>query len=1156
MNRASRAFSSNWLLSLPIALLGACGGGGGSSSAHQNNDLVIADVSVTPFAVWELNRPIDISFNKEIDFDTVNFNTIHLAATNGIPATGAFSLLPDGRTVRFQPSCPTLPDNSDAGLKPGGVQYRLQVAGSENSGVTVRSLDGSPLEVGISVDFLTPDSTDAAELFLDTVAGPPAPRVRGHDGVALDDPDATYLELGGSFDNRVYFVWNKAKLIGELEVADMKVPLNLYSRPEEQVAVVLSLNQPINPAATNVSTTYVQLEYKDAAGDWVSVGTRLTLIANCTEAGSSLRLEPIGLLPQGSDLRVIVREGFGDLTGDKTLLDLAGFAQMTTATAFDPGTETPGDGADELLEPFTTSALEDTTAAFATPPADWDSGLLSASFPFGGTGGPNGNFDWHIPPGTDFILNTTSATITGGPGGDPTNTESVINGVVDIRDLRIPPNSTLIIQGPNICTILATGSVIIEGRISVDGSSSKGVGTLNTTNQPEPGASGNAGGGKGGTGSYLTNQSTPRGGAGWGAFNVSNGGGQGGETSYSSLGIIYRRAAGGGGGTFGPDVYYSYGPGLTENLARCQELIGLDVEHGCGGGPDPAKGAESQTERAQGGFPGPRPFTDGDDTNDFLGTMLTADQHLILGELDHVWAAGGGGAGGNSVDSDSFPLDPWSNTGDEKGAGGGGGAGGLRILALGQIEVHAPNGSITANGGQGGGGENPSSGGFSHVGGGSAGGGGGHIVLSSASYISVEGFSSSAGEWFNDYVQAGLELHYNRPISAVGGQGGSGKNDKGGSSGGGAITTWRCDAIPFEYFEEATGEFDHNPPRDDGGSNNCWSALPDLTDPLGPVIAAGGDGGPGIIQFHVDDPALNLRFPDITGPGQTYGAAGAAGIDVSKTVAPPPVGWKPAFANEASDIMIPFFGKESTAQSKWIALGLARVNPAGGNDQVMFFFGGTDPSDGTLLRDGEFQQEPAPLLGPVALATSPNPPYIDPDDPLSIVLDASSLVGADDVYKRNAALVRLYTLRLQDSADATILQDHQVSSATYDPELDQLRLTVFPVGEKDLTDFVPTDTTMVSLLPYFLQVTTGSVPLAYPEDSEITTYFEATTADSEGNPNESATTGLVTDITDLNLAEYDFFRFRVHFNLSKSGAQVTGSTPKPAFDFFRVPFRF
>ena len=124
-----------------LLLFAACSGGSSSSSANDAH-LAVDDISVTPFATWKLNRPIDIHFNKPIDFDSVNFNTIHIATLDGIPATGSF-LLDDPQTVRFQPACPTLPDSSDAGFQPGGVQYRLQVLGSQSGGVTVLSLQGT-----------------------------------------------------------------------------------------------------------------------------------------------------------------------------------------------------------------------------------------------------------------------------------------------------------------------------------------------------------------------------------------------------------------------------------------------------------------------------------------------------------------------------------------------------------------------------------------------------------------------------------------------------------------------------------------------------------------------------------------------------------------------------------------------------------------------------------------------------------------------------------------------------------------------------------------------------------------------------------------------------------------------------------------------------
>ena len=178
MRFCSLSSSIGWLAMAGFALLAsACGGGQGPSSTRTEDDLAVDDISVGPLATWKLNRAIDIHFNKPIDFDTVNFNTIHIATLDGTPATGAFSLK-DAQTIRFQPSCPTLPDSSDAGFQPGGFQYRLHVLGSTGSGVTVQSDQGEPLVEGISVEFLTPDSTDPQALFLDVVSGP-QPRASG-----------------------------------------------------------------------------------------------------------------------------------------------------------------------------------------------------------------------------------------------------------------------------------------------------------------------------------------------------------------------------------------------------------------------------------------------------------------------------------------------------------------------------------------------------------------------------------------------------------------------------------------------------------------------------------------------------------------------------------------------------------------------------------------------------------------------------------------------------------------------------------------------------------------------------------------------------------------------------------------------------------------
>jgi hypothetical protein len=134
----------------------------------------------------------------------------------------------------------------------------------------------------------------------------------------------------------------------------------------------------------------------------------------------------------------------------------------------------------------------------------------------------------------------------------------VINGIVDVRDVAILSTGTVLIQGPNPCRILASGTVRIDGQVLLRGNNNLGVTTMNMTSIPEWGAPGQAGGGRGGTGSYLTTQSTPAGETGSGAFNAPGLGGVGGEAGFnpnfqSDITDDYRRPGGGGGGRFGPD---------------------------------------------------------------------------------------------------------------------------------------------------------------------------------------------------------------------------------------------------------------------------------------------------------------------------------------------------------------------------------------------------------------------------------------------------------------------------------------------------------------------------------------------------------------------------------------------------------------------------
>ena len=432
-----------------------------------------------------------------------------------------------------------------------------------------------------------------------------------------------------------------------------------------------------------------------------------------------------------------------------------------------------------------------------TGPNNESPGAVSASFAFDGTGGIGGDFNVDIMPGQTIVLSTDSDVITSVDG----LTQPVVNGVLDVASLRVRAGGNLIFVGPNTATILATDFVTVEGLISVNGGDNSGVTSLGTANQPETGAAGQGGGGDGGAGSAFTSQSTPRGSPGAGAFSIPGLGGGGGETTFAPSGGCAsenRRGAGGGGGTFAssPVRYFVQGDSGLLPLAICQTLLGMDGEAGFPGSFD-GTGADSGTGSAEGGVMGPSPFLDSSDDNDFFGTMITAEGQQIRGELPRVWAGAGGGGGGDAVTSAIFPRTPFNASNDEKGSGGGGGAGGLLILSIGDISVLG-SGRVTADGGTGGGGENTNF--FDRVGGGSGGGSGGHIVMSSAASIRLhsEATATTVMDFYQDTVTA--IVHEKRPVRALGGQGGAGRQDRCGADQDGE-TNWRSDAIPLEAFE-------------------------------------------------------------------------------------------------------------------------------------------------------------------------------------------------------------------------------------------------------------------------------------------------------------------------------------------------------------------
>lgn len=1083
----------------------SCSGGGSSSSSSSSSAFEVSNVSVQNGSTWQINRAIEVTFTQPVDFSTVNLNTINIAKLGSGPATGEFSFkvqngVVDTKTIVFQPACPTLGDYSDAGLLPGGISYVLYIPDGDDGAVSVRSTSGTPLADGQTINFVTPASPDPSQIFIDTNAAPPGAIVNDADDGTPLNASASYVELAGDDTNRRYFYGLPGLSFGASTEAGFEAPLNLYSESSTQVSIVLAINQPVGPTSDNIEL--LRLEYAPCfddcdcavdlpADEWVPIASSVTLLENCTAGGAKLRITPSGVLPPNRRVRLVLGQQFADIVGNTNLLDIT-VGSFCTSVPPDPF-------ADAFKEEFNLggsvpNSQQDTTTALPAAPADWGNGRLAAGFEFDGQGGPGGVFDWRIRPlpgGSATVFDTSFQLIT---SADQTATQAVINGIIDVRDFIVDEGATLEFRGPNPVTIKATGTVRINGKVLIRGTSSRGVYTFDSTSIPEPGASGNGGGGKGGAGNYLTSQSTPAGENGFGPFDVPNGGGFGGETGFSaSGGIDGRRGAGGGGGSFA-----RYMPLATNAACPDQSVIGLDVENGAPGGVSANGAIYGVGQRPRGGLAGPSPFGDSTTDNDFWGTMIRGTQ-VVRGELNGPRPGSGGGGGGNSCATSSFPTTPFSPTGDEKGCGGGGGGGALTILAIGDV-VFGLKGRIDAGGGTGGGGENTN--GINRVGAGSGGGSAGHIIIQSAGDIDFSACSSAAGNLGGIY--------------ATGGQGGEGANGAGGANPGGIPTTPNLDMLPPNAYAP---------------SPTC--AVTGNT--VGVITGCGGDGGPGIIQLHVS--ALSrIRPPTLPS------------ITLATVMKPNPFGSTPSNVTTpaAWNQLLPIFGSRSVSQSKWIPLGSANVASDSADPSALEFQFGGLTAGGLIETTGSgssaiVAELPEILSG--AVGSNSTPPFIA--DGRTIVFDAGSLAPADEFYRNSPGLMSRFRLKFSSG------ETFDIASAAV--EGDNLWLTIDSSGTP-LDDIAVG--TIATVHPRFFAVVTNGVVDSLPGGTSVRIEFQAAPANSLGDPVEALAVGFTSDISVLNSSPsnptFRFFRFRVTFDIG----DVTANPTLPSIDFLRLPYRF
>jgi hypothetical protein len=1103
MIRPTQLFLTGSLLLAGLAsgCSGSSGGSGGGAIGFQ-----LTRISLPSGAVWQINRPIEFTFSQDVDFSTVNLNTINISS-NGVPATGTFSFRlfdadgdgilesVDERTIIFQPHCPTLANLADAGLAPGGVAYELVVSGRSSGTInTIRSQSGQALEETQSRSFTTPVSTSPSAAFLDTnPSGAPVPVVRGAGKTQIVD-GVTYVEIGNNPDpaTRIFFEFDSSTqtyspVPGPL--APSETPLNLYSSEETSVSVVIEFNQPVDPSSTNISSDRLRLEFLDA-GVWTPLETTVELVANCTSVGSRVKLTPVGLLPKGGMFRAVVLPGFRDIVGQTNQLAQDDFAVAPTEVLDYMSLNDPSKGADEFLESFDFGAtspesFQDTNVLTASPEAEWGQGELTAAFSFSGTGGPGGDFDWFVRSGETIFFDTTATAIIGGPGGVPTTIENTSGGVIDVRNLKIEVGGEVRVQGPNPVTINATGYVRIDGTLDVAGFNAKDVATLNTGNQVEVGGPGTAGGGRGGHANEVTNNSTPRGGFGQGPFGESNTGGEGGESGFApaNLGKDARRPGGGGGGRFAADQGTSAAEDGFDGATTAKDQFG--------------------NSPPMGGAAGTGPFLDGDATNDFFGVkpVVTGGvlSGLTRGELRQLWAGYGGGGGGNALPSAQFPTKRWNPGTDEKGGGGGGGGGAVRIRALGRI-VFGANGTISVRGGRGATGENTNF--LDHIGGSGGAGSGGHVILESATQID---FTDSP-----DGIQMGVNV-------------------------GAAERDWvNSDGAPRTV----------GPTGNQGGT------------PVPVNISYGGAGGPGVIQLHVPDPVTppsnDPTASDIVVPTVALGFADPLTAVSAPTALP----------------LIPTFSAQSVAQSKWIAIGGADRAPGGGAELVQYLFAGTDPSQGKILATNGIVDTLPPLLGPEEVPSATV--TLQPDEVTLRISGASldPLINdpspiSNDIYLRTPELLRNFLLRLWVEQNQIIFQDFDVVDATYDDASVVLDVTV-DGSAGTLLDFVvarPLGTTIeYQLIPRFFRVETDGVDGALPTTSCVQILFEGTGDDGLGNPDEQnilvPLTGDISEFNNQPPGALKYFRFQVLFNLDAQSLGVSSQTKPVSLEFLRIPFLF
>ncbi len=706
----ARVLSLLVLASLPI---GCSGGGDTFGDASVGGNFLVLGTEPLNNGRLYLNDPIRLDFSNPVDLSTADLNTVSFQVfdQNGNTVqeqpTGTFQIDRSpgddkvGRRLLFVPRFPTNDTYDNGGFRPGRTYLVSLVGGERRNGTVLRDVNGRGLLAPVTFRFSTADGTSPAELFRNRVAGGP---------------------------RKVEFSVSPSSAGG--------VGLNKFGSPS--VEVRLRFDQPINPNSTNVPVGLdtnilvrnvnnrgrLFLEYDDPDyGDRTWIPADVELEAN-NVTSSVVLLRPVGVLPNNTEIRVIVENTFEDISGESNVSNAAYnrvFDSFITKSAYEPQF-------DALVENFRALDAVDAEAPFLEPQAEVVNGTLRASFQFEGT--PT-TLDYQ-PQAAEVRLNTDFTQIV--PRDGPAF--NVSGGVFNFRDVFIPNGVNVIGEGTKPMVWLVNRNFRVAGTLTVRGGDGDRVNVLNSANFPTAGGPGTCGGGTGGRGSPNSTSRSMQGEAGFGPGNVPGAGGRAGLLSCQGGCNV---GSGGGGGSLATqgDPWYKRQPGSGTAF---QQVLGTGG-NGCNGA------AGNPTRSLSGGPPAPLAFVDARTDNNFWGNGVDVNRQIrIRGELLAPIGGSGGGGGGDRSQSEGCNPNAVNFINDNKGGGGGGGGGVLIVKALGKIIID-DTGWVNADGGNGGGGEQAGS---CNQGGGGGAGAGGMVILMAGDSIEITAHRNGNNETYGD----------------------------------------------------------------------------------------------------------------------------------------------------------------------------------------------------------------------------------------------------------------------------------------------------------------------------------------------------------------------------------------------------------------------